>query len=105
WGYDVTEAEFRKMQRSYRPEHFDMWRKKIAQLHVGMTEKQLIEALHPKQVAAQTTTATTYGDVIELDDAYAILALLDQQKRVMEVSPPVAITYHIVADRKKPAKT
>src|SRR5437870_8272779 len=43
WGFDATEAEFRKMQRSYHPDYFDIWKKKISQLRAGITEKQLME--------------------------------------------------------------
>jgi hypothetical protein len=60
WGFDATEAEFRKMQRSYHPEQFDVWKKKISHLRAGMTEKQLMQALHAREVSARTESTSTY---------------------------------------------
>jgi hypothetical protein len=105
WGFDATEAEFRKMKRSYRPEQFDIWKKKISQLHGGMTEKQVMAALHAREISARTESTSTYGDVIVLDDAYCMLVLLDKQERLMDATGPVAMTYHIVTTHKKPPKT
>lgn len=102
WGFDVTDAEFRNMQRSYRPESFNIWKKKISQLQAGMTEKQLMKALQAREVSARTESTSTYGDVIILDDAYCILVLLDKRERLMDATGPVAMTYHIVPAHKKP---
>ena len=105
WGFDATEAEFRKMQRSYNPDYFDIWKKKISQLRAGITEKQLMEALHAREISARTESTSTYGDVIVLDDVYCILVLLNKQERLIDATGPVAMTYHIVPAHKKPPKT
>jgi hypothetical protein len=99
-GYEITEARFQEMQRNYRPEHFDMWAKKLAELSYGISETQLIHALGAKHRDAAVLGAdgSFYSEVVQLDDAYCTLVLLDKHERVLSFSPPVAITYQVEPD-------
>jgi len=106
WGYEVTEARFREMQRNYRPEHFGMWAKKLADISYGISEKQLIHALGAKQRGTvPKENGSFYSEIVQLDDAYCTLVLLDKRERVLAVSTPVAITYQVQPEHKKPPKT
>src|SRR5437867_882815 len=49
---EVTEAEFRKMRRRYRPQDFDVWAKRLRQLRPGMTEKQVNQVLQLRNEVA-----------------------------------------------------
>jgi hypothetical protein len=93
------------MQRHFRPEDFDTWSKKLAQLRPGMSYKQALRALQPKEVAARTESTQTYVDVVRLDDAYVTLIALDEHERLLWTASPVAITYHVQPEPKKRPKT
>ena len=69
WTVPVTEAEFRKMRQRYRSQDFDMWAKRLRQLRRGMTEKEVIQVLHPKQVGPSITAGGMVLNTIILNDA------------------------------------
>src|SRR5947207_7284539 len=73
WGHPATETQFREMQRHFSLRDFDTWSKKLAQLHPGMSYKQVLRELQAKEVAARTESTQTYVDVVRLDDAYVTL--------------------------------
>ena len=76
----VTEAEFREMKRRYRPQDFDMWAKRIRQLRPGMTEKQVMQTLRPKQCRVELVHSGSFSDIIELNDAYFTKVFFDEEQ-------------------------
>ena len=83
-----------------------MWAKKLAEIPYGISEKQLIHALGAKhRDAVPTQDGRFYSEIVQLDDAYCTLVLLDKRERVLAFSPPVAITYQVEPEHKKPPKT
>jgi hypothetical protein len=102
----VTEAEFRKMQGRYRPQDFDMWARRLRQLRRGMTEKEIIQVLQPKDVGVAITGGGMVWYAIVLNDAYFADIFIDPRtERMISATPPLAMTYEIKADQKKPPKT
>ena len=80
----ATEAEFREMQRRFRLQDFEMWMKRTRQLRPGMAEKQVMQFLRP----------------------YFVEVFFDERThRMISATTPLAITYEIKPDHKKPPKT
>jgi hypothetical protein len=103
---DVTAAEFREMQRHYRPQDFDMWTKRLRRLKPGMTEKEVVDILQPKHVGAHITIAGECWNEIFLDDAYLVKIYVEPNSgKMIKVSPPLARTYEIKSDQKKASET
>jgi hypothetical protein len=97
-------AQFRKMQRGYRPQDFDIWASRLRQIQPGMTRKQVLSILWPKQVSAQLTSGGTTCDIFDLSDAYFAFVEVSGSwpHRVLGVTPPLALTYEIVSPEKAP---
>ena len=102
---DVTETEFRDMQRRYRSTDFDRCVKKLRLLRAGMTEKQVMDLLSPTKVTFPTISNEFYNDFIVLDDAYFTFATFDRRKRLIYLNGPFAVKYEIKSAHKKPPKT
>ena len=103
---ELTSAEFHKMQRHYRPQDFDLWAKRLRQLKRGMTEKEVNAVLRPKQVGPQITAGGMYWNTIVLNDAYfADIYVEPHSGKMLAATPPLAMTYEIKSDHKKPPKT
>lgn len=102
----VTEAEFREMQRRYRPASFAFWAARVRQLRPGMTEQQVMRVLRPKGLLWQLVHSGSFGDTIQLDDAYFVHVRFDDHThRMISTTTPLAITYEVKPDRPKPPKT
>jgi hypothetical protein len=102
----VTAAEFRKMRDRYRPQDFDMWAKRLRQLRPGMTEKEVTQILQPKEIGPAITGGGMVWNTIILNDAYFADIFIDpHSKRMISATPPLAMTYEITPDQKKPSKT
>jgi hypothetical protein len=102
---EVTQTEFRRMQRRYRPSDFDRCVKKLRQLRAGMTRKQVMDLLGPTKVVFPTISNDLYNDFIVLDDAYFAFATFDHKKRLVYLNGPFAVKYEIKSAHKKPPKT
>jgi hypothetical protein len=101
----VAKAQFRKMQQQYDPHAFDMWAKRLAGLKLGMTEKQVIAALRPKEVGAQLIQNPGFSDTMLLDDAYfADVFFSPWPHRMIYATTPLARSYEIKTDQKKQQK-
>jgi hypothetical protein len=93
------------MQQHYRPKDFNTCANKLKLLHPGMTESEVIETLHAKQVPLKTIDNGVLHDFVVLNDAYFALIALDTRKRLIWASQPIAIGYKMEAPPKKPPKT
>jgi hypothetical protein len=106
WTVPATEAEFRKMRQRYRPQDFDMWAKRLRQLREGMTEKEVIQVLQPKQVGPSITAGGMVLNTLILNDAYFADIYVDQHsKRTIAATPPLGMCYEIKPTQKKAPKT
>jgi hypothetical protein len=102
----TTETQFRAMQVHYRPQDFDRWTKKLRQLRPGMTEKQVLQSLGPKESLFQFIHNDVLDNQVRLNDAYFADLFFDKRtRRIMGATPPLAITYDVKADHKRPSKT
>jgi hypothetical protein len=102
----VTDGQFRKMQQQYRPRAFDMWAKRLRQLRPGMTEKQVIAILRPKEVGPQLIQNPGFSDTMVLDGAYfSDVFFSEWPHRMTSATTPLARTYEIRPNQKKPPKT
>ncbi len=102
----VTEAEFRKMRQRYRARDFDIWAKRLRQLRPGMTEKEVIQVLQPKEVGPSVTGGGMVLNTIILNDAYfADISVEPHSGRMIAATPPLAMTYEIKPGQKKSPKT
>ncbi len=99
WKYtrSTTASEFRKMRRHHRPEDFALWTGKLKLLREGMTDKQILEMLKPKEfIPDQIVHNGATVDTILLDDAYYVGVMFDERRRRMIwTTPPIAITYDV----------
>ena len=55
WGYEVTEARFREMQRNYRPEHFGMLLDAIEARQRPILAKEISDLLNAKRLLLSST--------------------------------------------------
>ena len=102
----VTESEFRNMRQRYRAEDFNMWAKRLRQLRPGMTEKEVMQVLRPKQAGPAITAGGMLWNTIILNDAYFADILVDpHSKRMISATPPLAMAYEIKPDKKSSPKT
>ena len=101
----VTESEFRNMRQRYRSEDFNMWAKRLRQLRPGMTEKEVMQVLRPKQAGPAITAGGMLWNTIILNDAYFADILVDpHSKRMISATPPLAMAYEIKPDKKAPQR-
>jgi hypothetical protein len=102
----VTAAQFRKMQQQYRRHDFDMWAASLRQLRPGMTEKQVLAILRPKEVGLQLVQNPGFSDTMVLNDAYfADVFFSPWPHRMTYATTPLAITYEIKPSKTKLPKT
>jgi hypothetical protein len=102
WTLEVPAAEFRKIQRHYQPQDFEMWANRLRQLRKGMTEKQVEQILRPKMMGGQITAGGMYWDTVLLNDAYFADIYVDQySKRMIATTRPLAMCYEITPTQKK----
>ena len=95
----VTAAEFREMQRNYRPQDFDMWTKRLRQLRPGMTEKEVVDILRPVKVGAHITIAGQCWNEIFLNDAYFVNVYVEPNSgKMIKATLPLARAYEIKSD-------
>jgi hypothetical protein len=102
----VTPVQFRKMQQQYRPHDFNVWLQKLRQLRPGMTEKEVLAILRPKEEPIQLAAGPGFDDTIVLDDAYFVdVFFTPWPHRMTYATTPLARTYEIKSDQKKSPKT
>ncbi len=90
------------MKQQYRRQDFDIWAKRLRQLRPGMTERQVIQFLRPKELGPQLVHGGFFSDTIVLNDAYfADIDFEPRTRRMISGTPPLAITYDIKPDQKK----
>lgn len=106
WTVPVTEAEYRKMRQHYRQGDFYVWAKRLRQLRRGMTQKEITQILQPKEVGPSVTGGGMVFTTIVLNDAYFADVQVDPySNRMLDVTPPLAMTYEIKPKGKKPPRT
>ncbi len=95
WAY-VSPAEFFRLKKAYDPSSFDAWVEKLKDVHEEMTIEEISALLKPKKVLPMMTYGAGTVTTIELDDAYYIYGMFNQQNRLKgKLSHPIAINYGI----------
>jgi len=96
WAY-ASAATFQKLKESYDPASFESWVDKLKHVHPEMTVDEISSLIKPKKVSTMITYGSGTSVIIELDDAYCIYGMFDQQGRLQgKLSKPIAISYGIL---------